>query len=94
MSVRFFNSYMTTGSNAAACEFGSACSCSDNNALLLTLDTVIAVSIFVIIGILLSSLGGIISIILSAVGLVSLILIIRVILRTQFIKRPEPLKAL
>lgn len=91
MSVRFFNSYMTTGSNAAACEFGSACSCSDNNALLLTLDTVIAVSIFVIIGLL---LNGIISVIISVSLIVSLILIIRVILRTQFIKRPEPLKAL
>ena len=93
MSVRFFDSHKTTGSNAAANEFVSACSCSDNNALLLILDTVFAVSIFVIIGLLLNSLHGI-SVIISVSIIVSIILIIRVILRTQFLKRTEPLKAL
>ena len=91
MSVRFFDSHKTTGSNAAASESASACPASDNNALLLTLDTVITVSIFVIIGILVGSLNGIISLVLSVGLIVSLILIIRIILKTQIEKRPKPL---
>ena len=90
MSVRFVNGNWTSGSAAAANESASARFSSACDAMLRILDTVIAVSIFVIIGILLSSLGGIISIILSAVGLVSLILIIRIILKTQIEKRPKP----
>lgn len=94
MSVRFFNGYMTTGSAAAANEsacvrFSSAC-----NAMLLILDTVIAVSIFVIIGLLVGSLNGIISLVLSVGLVVSLILIIRIILRTQIEKRPKPFTAI
>ena len=91
MSVRFFDSHKTTGSNAAASESASACPASDNNALLLTLDTVITVSIFVITALLLISLHSIVSIIISAAVIVSLIRMIRVNLKTQFLKRPKPL---
>lgn len=44
----FNNSFNTTGSFAAANESDCACSASVNTALLLTMDTVNAVSIFVI----------------------------------------------
>ena len=94
MSARFFNGYKTSDSAAAADESASARFSSACNAMLLVPDTVIAVSVFVIIGILFGSLGGIISIIISAVGLVSLILIILVVLESQFNRRPKPLEAI
>ena len=94
MSVRFFDSYKTAGSNAAASESASVRFSSACDAMLLILDTVIAVSIFVIIGILAGSLNGIISLVLSVSLVVSLILVIRIILKTQIEKRPKPFTAI
>lgn len=63
MSERFGNSF-NVGSEASAAEFCCACSSSENNALLLTMDTVDAVSVFVAVESIIISITRIISIIM------------------------------
>lgn len=62
MFDRFFAANDTFGSKAFASESGCACSSSENNtALLLTMDTASAVSIFVVVRVIIISIIGIIS---------------------------------
>lgn len=72
MFERFFNSFNTRGSRASVCESASAsASCAsynkDNSALLLSLDTVFAVSIFAALNLIIIRLISVIIILCGSV---------------------------
>ena len=96
MFERFENSFNTTGSCARADESAAACSSRQqsadctNTALLLTKDTVNAVSIFVALSALVSIIGSIAVIIISAIIIILSAVIICVITPAEY----RPNKAL
>lgn len=84
MKACFNDRSNTARSSAAASE--SFCACSDNAALRLTMDTVIAVSIFVFLSLIIISVHSIVSlIIVSAVS----IIIVSVIIARLYSTRPK-----
>lgn len=80
MTERFENRFNMSNSNAACTEFRSASSSctktakSENTALLLTMDTVIAVSIFAV----LFAIIGIIGIVIISAAIILCVVIIRI----------------
>ena len=80
MTERFENRFNMSNSNAACTEFRSASSSctktakSENTALLLTMDTALAVSIFAV----LSAIIGIIGIVIISAAIILCVVIIRI----------------